>query len=75
MGNRRFDYYFNHILISIFQVAILGCGIIACSAIEVIDVDRNDLEMIQDDKPSLYEYFGGSNPAVSFKFIMTSNIL
>ena len=54
---------------------MLGYGIISSSAIEIIDVERQGLEMNQDDKPSLYEYFGGSNPAVSFKFIMTSYIL
>ena len=71
MSYRRLVNRSNHILNSILQVAILGRGIISSSAIEIIDVERQGLEMNQDDKPSLYEYFGGSDPTVAIKYIMT----
>ena len=54
---------------------MLGYGIISSSASGIISVEKEDQIMERDEKPSLYEYFGGSNPQVKITLILLSDFL
>jgi hypothetical protein len=45
-------------------VVICGCGIASDSSIYTKDIEMEELSKNKDEKPSLYEYFGGLIPQV-----------